>query len=103
MTADAAADPQLGDQVIALRSEGKSFGSIAKAIGVERKLDAFRLFLDGIAGRKPAEQKKLRAEEAKRLDALERRARENTDVDARDRALASIAKLRKQITPARKP
>ena len=95
-------DQSLGDQVIDLRSAGKSFAAIATSIGVERKLDAFRLLLEGIAGRKPAEQKKLRAAEAKRLDILEARARENTDEAARDRTLASIGKLRQQIAGAAK-
>jgi hypothetical protein len=87
----------VGDRVIALRSEGKSFAAIAKTIGVERSLDAFRLFLDAIARRPPAERKKLRAEENKRLDVLERRLRQNDDADQRDRKLASMNKLRQRL------
>jgi hypothetical protein len=93
----ATGDDHLGDQVIALRSEGKSFGSIAKSVGVERSLEAFIVFVDAIARRSPAEQTKLRAEENGRLDALEQRTRRNTDVAERDRKLASIRKLRDRL------
>jgi hypothetical protein len=88
---------ELGDQALALRSDGKSFGSIAKSIGVDRKVEAFRLFVEALDRRPAAEQKKLRAAEIKRLDQLETRTRENDDAVARDRALASIAKLRHRI------
>lgn len=87
----------LGDQVIALRSEGKSFASIAKTIGVERSLDAFALFVSAVAGRSPSEQKRLRAEENVRLDTLERRTNRHADEGERDRKLASIAKLRQRL------
>ena len=87
----------VGDRVIALRSEGKSFAAIAKTIGVERSLEALGVFVDAIARRPPAEQTKLRAEENERLDALEGRLRQNGDVDERDRKLASVRKLRQRI------
>ena len=96
-SATSSGDDHLGDRVIALRSEGKSFGSIAKSVGVARSLEAFIVFVDAIARRSPAEQTKLRAEENGRLDALEQRTRRNADVDERDRKLASIRKLRARL------
>jgi hypothetical protein len=86
-----------GDRVIALRSEGKSFSAIAKAIGVERSLEAFGVFVDALRRRSPAEQTKLRAEENKRLDVLERRTRKNSDAAQLDRKLASVRKLRERL------
>ena len=86
-----------GDRVIELRSEGRSFASIAETLGLQRSLDAFGLFIDAVAQRSPAEQTRLRAEENKRLDTLEQRVQRNADAAVRDRKIASIAKLRKRL------
>jgi hypothetical protein len=102
-TADAAA---IGDKVIELRSAGKSFASIATEVGVERKVDALRLFLEAIDTRPAEEQVALREAENKRLDALERKTRKQDDEAARERGLASIVKLRDYIAgtkSAKKP
>ena len=90
-------EPTIGDQVIALRSEGRSFATIAKTVGIERGVDAFSLFVEAVSQRSPAEQKKLRGEESKRLDAMEQRARDAEDPTERDRRLASIGKLRRHL------
>jgi hypothetical protein len=90
----------IGDQVIALRSEGKSFASIAKLVGVERSVEAFSLYVDAVSQKSLPEQKKLRGEENKRLDELERRARANTDPSERDRKLASLRKWRRRLSPS---
>ena len=87
----------VGDRVIALRSDGKSFSDIAKSIGVERSLQAFSVFVDAVAARSPAERKRLRAEENGRLDTLERRTQRVPDAAQRDRKLASIRKLRQRL------
>ena len=86
-----------GDQVIELRSQGKSFASIAESIGLERSLDAFGVFVEAVATRPPAEQTKLRAEENKRLDTLERRLQKHPDDPERDRKIASVRKLRDRL------
>jgi hypothetical protein len=87
----------VGDRVLAMRSEGESFGHIAEAVGVQRSVDAFGLFVDAV-GRRPArERSRLRAEENARLDVLERRLQRIGDVGQRDRKLASLAKLRQQL------
>lgn len=90
-------DEDLGNRVIALRSEGKSFGSIAKVVGVDRSLEVFTMYVDAIARCSASEQTRLRAEENGRLDALEQRTRRITDRDERDRKLASIRKLRVRL------
>jgi len=87
----------VGDQVVTLRSEGKSFGSIAKVIGVPRGLDAFGLFVDAIATRPARERARLRAEENRRLDTLQRRTTKLTDDAERTRRLASLQKLRQRL------
>jgi hypothetical protein len=89
---------RIGDQVIALRSAGKSFASIAKTVGVERSVEAFGLYVDAVSQKSLPEQKKLRVEENKRLDELERRARANADPSERDRKLASIRKRRRRLS-----
>lgn len=96
-SASAPSAQDVGEKVIALRSEGKSFAAIAKAVGVERSLEAFGLYVEAVTHRPPAEQTKLRAQENKRLDVLERRTRDTADPTARDRKLASIRKLRQRL------
>jgi hypothetical protein len=87
----------VGDRVVALRSEGRSFASIAKAVGLERSMDAFTTFVDEVAQRSPAEQVRLRAEENSRLDTLEERTRGRTEASELDRKLAIIVQLRERL------
>ena len=89
----------VGDRVIELRSEGNSFASIAKSVGLARSLDAFGAFVAAVATRSPAQQKKLRAEENSRLDTLERRIQQQPDSADRDRRIASVRKLRQRLAP----
>ena len=89
----------VGDRVIELRSEGKSFGSIAKAVGLNRSLEAFGVYVTAVATLSPAQQTKLRAEEHQRLDALEQRIRQQPDSADRDRRIASVRKLRQRLSP----
>ena len=96
-----AVDGALGDKVLELRTAGRSFASIATAVGVERKVDALRLFLDAIDTRPAKEQAALLKAENRRLDALERKTREKEDPDVRERGLASIVKLRDYIAGTR--
>ena len=60
-------------------------------------MDAFGVFVDAVAHRPASEQKKLRAEESKRLDVLERRLNQNGDAADRDRKLANVRKLRQRL------
>lgn len=99
MTGKSKADPSanVGDQVVALRSEGKSFASIAKTVGVDRSIKAFELFVAAAAKRPTRERAQLRADENRRLDALERRNAKITDDDTRKRRQAALVKLRAQL------
>lgn len=89
----------VGERIIELRTGGKSFAAIAKLIGAARSVDAFNEFVDAVRRRPAAEQKKLRADETGRLDALEERTRRVTTGDDLDRKLASIGKLRERLAP----
>jgi hypothetical protein len=88
---------KVGERVLALRSEGNSFGNIAKSVSVKRSVDAFGLFVDAVGRRPMAEQSKLRSQENARLDRLERRLRRIGDADERDRKLDLLGKLRQQL------
>jgi hypothetical protein len=90
----------IGERVIGLRSNGKSFAQIAETVGVKRSVDAFGLFVDAVAARPKADRSKLRAEENARLDTLESRMQRITDVDQRDRKLASVGRLRQRLAGA---
>jgi hypothetical protein len=90
----------IGDQVISMRSDGQSFASIARTVGLERSLEAFAVFVDAVSLRPPAEQTKLRAEENIRLDTLEQRTRRNTGSAQLDRKLAAIVQLRQRLSGA---
>ncbi|HEX4820099.1 MAG TPA: hypothetical protein VFV00_07815 [Acidimicrobiales bacterium] len=89
----------VGDRVIELRSEGKSFASIAKSVGLTRSLDAFGAFVTAVSTRSPAQQTKLRADENERLDKLERRIQKQPESADRDRRIASVRKLRQRLSP----
>jgi len=88
----------VGDRVIELRSEGNSFASIAKTVGLARSLDAFGAFVAAVGTRTPAQQKKLRAEENGRLDTLERRIQQQPESADRERRIASVRKLRQRLS-----
>ncbi len=92
-----AAELDTDERVISLRSEGRSFAAIAKAIEVERSSDAFGAFIAAIARRPADEKAKLRAEEAARLDKMEGRVLSSDDVEGRDRKLATVRKLRQRL------
>jgi hypothetical protein len=92
---------QLSDRVVALRSEGNSFASIAKAVGVKTGRDAFDLFVDAVAKKPSGEAAQLRQEENRRLDVLEKRTRTNNEGSDRDRKLASLQKLRDRLAGAK--
>ena len=87
----------IGDKVITLRSDGKSFSAIAKAVGLQRSRDAFAVFVDAVALRPSSERTRLRAEENGRLDTLERRTRRDTEATDLERKLAAIVQLRERL------
>ena len=100
-SAAAAEQRKVGDRVLALRSDGKSFAEIANTVGAEHSVEAFGLFVEAVARRPVRERSRLRAEENARLDVLERRLQRIDDVGKRDRKLASLGKLRQQLAGLR--
>ena len=66
------------DEVVKLRSSGKSFATIAKTLGLDTSRDALAAFNRGIRTRPVADLAKLRAAEMKRLDGLATRVRART-------------------------
>jgi hypothetical protein len=85
--------------VLQLRREGRSFGSIAKALGFERSSQANEAFNRALRELPGDEQVTLRVEENVRLDALETRLRANAELetDEVDRRLRTIARLRQVL------
>jgi len=91
------ASASVGDRVVALRSKGKSFSSIAKSVGAERSIDVFDLFVAAVAKRPTRERAQLRADENRRLDALERRNANIADEATRKRRQAALGRLRARL------
>jgi hypothetical protein len=93
----ATSTPSVGDRVVELRRENQSYASIAKELNLGRAGDAFTAFVDAVATKPKSEQLKLRAEEADRLDVLERRTRRRAEPEELDRKLASILRFRQRL------
>jgi hypothetical protein len=66
------------DEVVALRTKGKSFVTIAKTLGLDGAGDALTAFNRGIRSKSPGELARFREEEGKRLDLLARRVSART-------------------------
>ncbi len=81
----------VGERVIALRVDGKSFKAIAADLDLGKSKDAFGVFVEAVGRRPKAEQVQLRAGEGKRLDALERWTRRKSEPEEMDRKLAIVA------------
>ncbi len=88
---------EVGDRVVALRSEGKSFAAIGKSIGVDRSIEVFELFVTAASKRPARERAQLRADENRRLDVLERRTNNISDAATRKRRQAALVKLRARL------
>ena len=69
------------EQVVALRSAGRSYPAIAEALGMARASDALVAFQQAIRQRAPREQTQLRQQELGRLDRLARQLETRTDLD----------------------
>lgn len=88
------------DQVVELRTQGHSYGSIAKTLGLDQPQQAQRVFHRAIRQRPPHEQKLLRDQELNRLDELTQQIRTlphltNQQVTAR---LQVVERLRRDLT-----
>ncbi len=94
-----ATDDTLDEQVVSLRETGKSYTSVAKALGIQRSGDAHAAFLRALRARPAKERAAMTQRESERLDRLERRVR-SRDVDQPDelrRHLAALEKFRQSL------
>ena len=92
-------DDTLDEQVVSLRETGKSYTSVARALGIKCSGDAHAAFLRALRGRPAKERAAMTQRENERLDRLERRVR-SRDVDQPDelrRHLAALEKFRQSL------
>lgn len=90
------------DKALALREKGKSFASIARALGMGRGLDANAAFNRSLRRHPAEEQEALRNHEIARLDALGEQVRKRGDLDEVElaRKMRSLDRLRKSLFSA---
>jgi hypothetical protein len=88
------------DEVLALRERGRSFASIARALGFEGASPANAAFNRALRRLPQAEQESLRGHEMARLDALGERLRKRQDLDEVEmaRRVRSLDRLRKRLS-----
>lgn len=89
-----------GSAVLALREQGRSFASIARALGLEGPIQANAAFMTALRRLPAAEQENLRGHELARLDALGERLRKRSDLDETEmaRRARSLDRLRKRLS-----
>jgi hypothetical protein len=94
-TTDAGRDAK----VVELRASGRSFGAIAKLLGLTHARDACLAFNRGIRARPAAELARLRKQEVARLDKLATRvaARAELSGDEVTRRLQKVERLRSDL------
>jgi hypothetical protein len=87
------------DQVVALRTRGRSYAGIAKELGFERTVEASEAFNRAVRLRPDDERSELRSQEEGRLDALAEKTRRHPDLSTGDveRRLQSIERLRTRL------
>jgi hypothetical protein len=88
------------DEVLALREGGRSFASIARALGFEGATSANAAFNRALRRLPSSEQESLRVHEMARLDALGERLRQRQDLDEDEMARRSrtLDRLRKKLS-----
>jgi len=88
------------DEVLVLRERGRSFASIARALGFEGASPANAAFNRALRRLPPAEQESLRGHEMARLDALGERLRQRQDLDEEEmaRRARTLDRLRKKLS-----
>jgi hypothetical protein len=87
------------DRVLALRTEGQSFGAIAKAMSFARASEAYVAFQRAVRRRSASEQLILREQELRRLDVVSKRLAALPDVtdEELDCQLRIVARLREMV------
>jgi hypothetical protein len=90
------------ERVLNLREEGRTFASIARALGLEGSLQANAAFNRALRRRPTDEQVSVRDHEMARLDALGERLRQRDDLSEADmaRRMRSLDRLRKTLLSA---
>jgi len=88
------------DEVLVLRERGRSFASIARALGFEGASPANAAFNRALRRLPPSEQESLRGHEMARLDALGERLRQRQDLDEAEmaRRARTLDRLRKKLS-----
>jgi hypothetical protein len=87
-------------EVLVLRERGRSFASIARALGFEGAGPANAAFNRALRRLPPSEQESLRTNEMARLDALGERLRRSQDLDEAEmaRRARTLERLRKKLS-----
>ncbi|HMK97319.1 MAG TPA: hypothetical protein VK425_07200 [Acidimicrobiales bacterium] len=98
--ATAAVDARRDSEVVALREQGRSFASIARALGLEGAVQANAAFMEALRRLPTAEQESLRSHEMARLNALGERLRQRSDLDEAEmaRRARALDRLRKRLS-----
>lgn len=101
MAADASANDttDVDDQALTLRRQGKSFGTIADTLGLERVFDANQAFNRAVR-RLPAEERAaMLSHENQRLDRLADSVRAHASLSAEeaDKRLRTIERMRNRL------
>lgn len=88
------------DEVLVLRERGRSFASIARALGFEGASPANAAFNRALRRLSPSDQESLRSREMARLDALGERLRQRQDLDEPEmaRRARTLERLRKRLS-----
>jgi len=87
------------EQALELRSSGKSFSAIAKALGLERAHDANDAFNRALRRLSPKAKKTVREAEAGRLEALATKVKGRTDLtpEQTNKRLRAVERLRQTL------
>ena len=87
------------DQVLGMRSAGRSYGAIAKALGFGSTREAYDAFQLALRCQPVVEQAELRDQELRRLDEFARRLRDLTDLNEEQlaRKLEGVERLRELL------
>lgn len=88
------------DEVLALREQGRSFASIARALGFDGASPANAAFNRALRRLPPSDQESSRSREMARLDVLGERLRQRQDLDEAEmaRRTRTLERLRKKLS-----
>ena len=89
-------EPVTDDQVLAMRTAGRSYGAIAKSLGLGRARDAQEAFQRALRRQPPDAQAEVREAELRRLNHLATRLQDKAGIteDELARKLRAVTRLR---------